>query len=137
MNRNGSEQPAQPMQPRMPYQPGMPMPYQPRTPYQPGMPTPYVPGSPFRRPPSTAPVPDMPREPGPPVMTDPDYLQGYLTSLKGKFVRIDFLIGTNTFLDKSGTLLNVGVDFITLREAESDDIIVADLYSIKFVKVFL
>lgn len=70
-----------------------------------------------------------------PVMKGEEYLQGYLKSIIGEFVRIDFLIGTNTFLDKEGTLLDVGVDYVVLREAETDDLTVGDLYSIKFVKV--
>lgn len=90
--------------------------------------------------------PDRPRNPNiptpdrneprlPPVVRDQEYLQGYLMTLIGEYVRVDFLIGTNTFIDKEGRLLDVGVDYIVLQEAESDDYVVGDLYSIKFVKV--
>lgn len=105
------------MQPNTPYY-GYPMPNNPNMPNQPSMPW-----------------EDTPSTEVPPVMTDREYLQGYLQTLIGESVRIDFLIGTNTFLDKSGILLDVGVDYVVLQEDETDDYIVADLYSIKFVKV--
>ncbi|WDV44775.1 hypothetical protein PV797_14785 [Clostridiaceae bacterium M8S5] len=72
----------------------------------------------------------------PPVLGDKNYLQGYLKTLIGKYIRVDFLIGSNTFLDKEGVLTNVGVDHIILREPQTDDLVIADMYSIKFVKVF-
>ena len=70
-----------------------------------------------------------------PVLKDEEYMQGYLMNIIGEYVRIDFLIGTNTFIDKEGRLLDVGVDYVVLQEAESDDYVIGDLYSIKFVKV--
>ncbi|MTI46898.1 hypothetical protein [Sporosalibacterium faouarense] len=117
--------------PTTPMQPGqMPTsPAQPRTPSVPGQPeTPAAPGQ--------IPVVDMPRQPGAPVMVDPNYLQGYLIKNIGRYVRIDFLIGTNTLIDRAGELLDVGIDFVVLRETETDDHDVCDLYSIKFVKIF-
>lgn len=102
-------------QPTVPSQPQMPM-----------QPRPTLPTSPI----------GFPRQEGPPVMTDPNYLQGYLIENIGRFVRIDFLIGTTTLIDKSGTLIDVGIDYVVLREAETDDLDICDLYSIKFVKIF-
>lgn len=81
------------------------------------------------------PMPQRPSTEVPPVVKDQEYLQGYLSTLIGEYIRIDFLIGTNTFIDKEGVLLDVGVDYIVIQEAETDDYIVGDLYSIKFVKV--
>ncbi|RKD29158.1 hypothetical protein BET03_06295 [Thermohalobacter berrensis] len=136
----GPEMPQRPMRPDMP-QP--PIPTMPRTPQMPYMPTPYTPyygypggRPPVVRPPQFEPEVDFEFEPGPPVTASTNYLQGYLRTLIGRFVRIDFLIGTNTVVDRSGTLLSVGIDHVVLREPESDDITIADLYSIKFVKVF-
>jgi hypothetical protein len=51
-------------------------------------------------------------------------------------VKIEFLIGTNTFTDKSGTLIGVGANYILLREADSDDILTCDFFNIKFVTIF-
>jgi len=81
-------------------------------------------------------VPDFEQEPGAPVQTDPSYLQGYLKEFVGKFVKIEFLIGTNMFVDKEGTLKNVGISYVTLQPPETDDLLIADLYSIKFITVF-
>ncbi|MBS4537235.1 hypothetical protein GOQ27_02115 [Clostridium sp. D2Q-11] len=111
--------PTRNMQNNMPYY-GYPMPNNPNMPNQ-------------ERP--DMPMPDRGAPEAPPVMRDTEYLQGYLNTLIGEFVRIDFLIGTNTFIDKAGTLMEVGIDYVVLLEQETDDYIVGDLYSIKFVKV--
>ncbi len=71
----------------------------------------------------------------PPVITSPLYLQGYLRSKVGEFMRVNFLIGTGTFIDKEGVLEQVGVDHIVLKNVTSGDETVADLYSIKFVEI--
>ncbi|MDP4091382.1 MAG: hypothetical protein Q8930_19220 [Bacillota bacterium] len=75
--------------------------------------------------------------PGSPVFLDTRYIQGYLRTLVGRFVRVEFLIGTSQLRDREGTLLNVGVSYIVLREAETDDNVMCDLFTIKFVTVFL
>jgi hypothetical protein len=65
------------------------------------------------------------------------YLAGYLKTQIGKRVKIEFLLGTNTLTDRDGTLLAVGVSYVIIREAETDDLLVCDLYSIKFVRIYL
>ncbi|MCT4543334.1 MAG: hypothetical protein N4A63_07315 [Vallitalea sp.] len=71
----------------------------------------------------------------PPVITNTDYLQGYLRSKIGKFMKVNFLLGTGTFIDKEGVLQDVGVDHIVLRDIKTDEEVIADLYSIKFVEI--
>ncbi len=107
------------------YQPAIPAP----SPCQPVMPN--MPNSPINQP-----EVEIPIQPGPPVLKDTKYLQGYLRENIGRYVRIDFLIGTNTLIDKAGELIDVGIDYVILREAETDDYDIGDLYSIKFVKIF-
>ncbi len=80
---------------------------------------------PISRPPCNQPI----------VTDDPNYLQGYLNSLIDKFIKVEFLIGTNLFIDKEGILKQVGVDYIVLEETQTGNNIIADLYSIKFVDV--
>jgi hypothetical protein len=70
------------------------------------------------------------------TMESMEYLNGFLRSQIGRRVRVDFLIGTNTFMDRSGLLLGVGANYILLREASSDDIMACDFYNIKFVTFF-
>lgn len=65
------------------------------------------------------------------------YLPGFLRTQIGKTMRVQFLIGTTgPLVDRIGTLLGVGANYILLRPMESDDILTADLYSIKFVDIF-
>lgn len=64
------------------------------------------------------------------------YINGFLRTMIGRKVTVEFLIGTNTFTDRTGTLLAVGADYIVINEVESDDIVVCDFFSIKFVKVY-
>ncbi|HEY5585343.1 MAG TPA: hypothetical protein VIK78_12755 [Ruminiclostridium sp.] len=65
-----------------------------------------------------------------------EYLNGYLRTKIGEKVKVDFLIGTGTLVDKFGTLLSVGANYITIRQAETDDIVVCDFYTIKFITFY-
>lgn len=64
------------------------------------------------------------------------YINGFLRTQIGKKVTIEFLIGTNTLLDKSGLLLGIGANFLLLRESETDDLLVCDFFSVKFVRIY-
>ena len=65
-----------------------------------------------------------------------EYLNGLMRSQIGRRVKVDFLIGTNTFTDRTGTLVGVGANYILLREANSDDILACDFFNIKFVTFY-
>ncbi|WP_425447064.1 hypothetical protein [Dethiothermospora halolimnae] len=129
---NAPQQP-QPMMPSTPRQPSYM--YPPASPYGPN-----DGGAPNRQPmpmPSRGESPvDFEFDEGPPVIRSPLYLQGYLRRVIGQYVKVQFIVGTNLFIDREGTLLSVGVDHIVLQEPETDDRVICDLYSIKFVKVF-
>jgi hypothetical protein len=66
-----------------------------------------------------------------------EYLNGFLRTQIGKKVRIEFLIGTGTLVDKFGTLLSVGANYLVIKQAETDDKVVCDFYSIKFITFYL
>jgi hypothetical protein len=70
-----------------------------------------------------------------PTIFDPAFLQGYLRTLIGRRVRIEFLIGTQILQDRSGIIVDVGVSYVTLRDA-SGSLVVCDIYSVKFVTIF-
>lgn len=74
--------------------------------------------------------------PGSPTALGIQYTQGFLRTQIGQRVRIEFLIGANSLMDRRGTLLEVGIDYVTLREQETDDILNCDIYSIKFVTIY-
>jgi len=81
-----------------------------------------------------APV-DFDMLPTTPVL-DVQYTQGYLKSQIGKRVKVEFLIGTNMLIDREGTLIDVGISYIIIRESETDDLLLCDIYSIKFVRFY-
>ena len=73
--------------------------------------------------------------PGAPVQQDINYTQGYLRTQIGKRMLVSFLIGTNTYQDRTGFLERVGISYIILREPEGTELL-CDIYSIKFVRIF-
>jgi len=75
-------------------------------------------------------------EMAPMTVQDTMYVPGYLKTQIGRRVRVEFLIGTNGTTDRTGTLLGVGASYILIRPSDSDDVILCDLYSIKFVTFF-
>ena len=79
---------------------------------------------------------DFEQQPGPPTLTDPAYIQGYLRTVIGEYIKAEFVVGTNMFIDREGTLVEVGVDHFVIQEPETDDLLLCDMYSVKFVKVF-
>lgn len=60
----------------------------------------------------------------------PNYLKKHI----GKKVSIDFLIGTNKFITKTGVLKEVGPDYVAFT-GPNGKITMADLFSIKFVDI--
>lgn len=67
---------------------------------------------------------------------DIEYTQGYLKSQIGAKIKVEFLIGTNMLIDREGTLVDVGISYIIIREVETDDLLLCDIYSIKFVRFY-
>lgn len=81
------------------------------------------------------PITDM-TQPAPLTAESIEFLNGFMRTQIGRRVRVEFLIGTNTFTDKAGTLLSVGANYILLREANSDDLLACDFFNIKFITFF-
>lgn len=71
-----------------------------------------------------------------PTLSNIGYTQAYLRSIIGKRVRVSFLIGTSLLIDRVGTLVDVGISYIVLRQMDSNINIMCDLYSIKFVDIY-
>ena len=83
--------------------------------------------------PSFVPTDNQPSQ----TLQSTQFTPGFLRTQIGKKVKIEFLIGTNSTTDRTGTLVGVGTSFVLLRLEESDDIQLADIYSIRFVTFFL
>ena len=72
---------------------------------------------------------------GAPPTTQADYIPGFLTSMIGRSVRAEFLLGTSQYVDKTGILVDVGVNFFVLQDVNSRTNTMCDLYSVKFVTI--
>jgi hypothetical protein len=150
---------SQPSQPEMPLQPSMPqqgqmgmqgqmggqmpmsmagqmagqMPGQtqiPVFPFQPE-PSPFQPAqtpSPINLPNQAA----MVRE-GPPPLANIEYIPGFLARNIGKLARAEFILGTSQYVDRTGRLMAVGVNYFVLQDLVSHAMIMCDLYSVRFV----
>ena len=71
----------------------------------------------------------------PETLTNNIYTPAFLRENIGKLMRVEFLVGTNNLVDRTGILIDVGASYILLRALESDVITYADLYSIKFITI--
>lgn len=103
--------------------------------------TPFMQTTPGAQPATTAittgtPIP-FPANGAPTTVQNPYYTAGFLKKFIGRDMRVEFLIGTNgALVDRTGKLLDVGASYIVLQPYLSDDYLMADLYSIKFVTIF-
>jgi hypothetical protein len=79
---------------------------------------------------------DFEKAPGSPTDLDTEYTQGYLRTQIGKRMRITFLIGANMQQDREGILVNVGISYIILNETSTKNLVLCDIYSIKFVNIY-
>jgi len=70
---------------------------------------------------------------GPPPATEQGYIPAFLASNIGKNVRAEFVLGTGMFTDRTGKLIEVGVNYFVLEDVNSRTHIMCDLYSVKFV----
>ncbi|MCX7921378.1 MAG: hypothetical protein N3B21_05060 [Clostridia bacterium] len=82
----------------------------------------------------TVPVP-FPEQPAQ-TLTSTQFIPGFLKTQIGRRVRVEFLIGTNSTTDRLGTLVGVGTSYILIRPEDTDDIMLCDMYSIKFVTFY-
>lgn len=64
------------------------------------------------------------------------YLNGFIRTQIGRRVSIDFLVGSNTIVTKSGFLLGVAANYILINELDTNDITTCDFYNIKFIRFY-
>lgn len=103
---------------------------------QPPSVSPYLPSAPAQQQPGLfSPITHL-TQPMPVTTESMQYINGYLRAYIGRKVTVQFLIGTNSFVDKTGTLLGVGANYILINELETDDITICDFYTIKFVRIY-
>ncbi len=64
------------------------------------------------------------------------YLNGFLRSQIGKYIKVTQLFGSETIEDQHGYLVGVGLNYILLQEFETGNIIAVDYYTLKEVYVY-
>lgn len=66
------------------------------------------------------------------VMSASSFLCGHT----GKMVRVEFLFGENTHVEKTGILQSVGKDFMVISEPGTNNSIVCSVKNIKFINIY-
>lgn len=64
-------------------------------------------------------------------------MQQILSDNLGLYVVCEFLVGTQAMTRKEGILYSVGRSYLTLYEESSQDFVVCDIFSLKFVTFYL
>lgn len=64
------------------------------------------------------------------------YLNGFLRTQIGKYMRVEQLVGASNLEDRYGYLVGVGINYILLQELGTRNILAIDYYGIKSVYVF-
>ena len=64
------------------------------------------------------------------------YMNGFLRTQIGKYLRVEQLVTSNQIEDRFGYLVGVGLNYILLQQAGTGNITAIDYYSIKFVYVY-
>ena len=64
------------------------------------------------------------------------YHNGFMRTQIGRRITVDFLMGANTIVQKTGYLLGVAQDYILINEIDTNDITTCDYYNIKFIKYY-
>lgn len=64
------------------------------------------------------------------------YLNGFIRTQIGRRITVDFLIGSNNMVSKTGYLLAVASNYILINELDTDDITACDFYNIKFIRFY-
>jgi len=73
----------------------------------------------------------------PTTIQDPYYTAGFLKKHIGENMRVEFSLGANgPLIDRVGLLTKVDASYIVLTPYLSNDQLMCDLYSIKFVTIY-
>ena len=65
--------------------------------------------------------------------SDVQTLSNFARSQIGKNTTVEFLIGDNTLIEKSGSIVSVGENYILLNETGTRSLVACDLNNIKFI----
>lgn len=68
---------------------------------------------------------------------DLQYLNGFLRTQIGKYMRVEQLVGSNIVEERYGYLVGVGNNYIILQELTTNNVMALDYYNIKMVYIYL
>ncbi len=78
-------------------------------------------------------VVDLDTVQGPPPAAEPGFIPHFLASNIGRAVRAEFIVGTSQYMDKTGIISEVGINYFVLYDTNARADVMCDLYSVKFV----
>ena len=64
------------------------------------------------------------------------YLNGFLRTQIGKYMRVEQQVGSNSIEERYGYLIGVGINYILLQELGTGNVSTLDYYNIKFVYIY-
>lgn len=64
------------------------------------------------------------------------YMNGFLRTQIGKYIRVEQLVGSTVIEDRYGYLVGVGINYILLQEINTQNIMALDFYNIKYVYIY-
>lgn len=64
------------------------------------------------------------------------YMNGFLRTQIGRYVRVEQLIGSGNTEERFGFLVGVGNNYLLLQDISDGNILVVDFYSVKFVYIY-
>lgn len=64
------------------------------------------------------------------------YMNGFLRTQIGRYMRVEQLIGSDTTEDRYGFLVGVGNNYLLMQDISNGNISVVDLYSVKFAYIY-
>lgn len=68
---------------------------------------------------------------------DLQYLNGFLRTQVGHYIRVEQLVGSSTVEERYGYLVGVGLNYILLQEIGTGNISAVDFYNIKYIYIYL
>lgn len=71
-----------------------------------------------------------------PDVNEPPYRGSYnqlFANNLGKWVKVDFLIGSQTMASQTGVITSVGVQYVLLYQPDKNTYVACDIYSVKFI----
>lgn len=86
---------------------------------------------------SSIPMPEpMLPPPGEQNGVDPESIQEIIALSVGRYVVVEFLVGTQNIVRREGVLTAVGNSWLVLYDENNGTSVVCDMYSVKFVTYF-